>query len=136
MSDLGMLRLTTQTVDMGDGGFYRMITGAEWEGPPVALIHDQDIYELPDWAIALDGSLVQIGEYVLRNTGIYDWPSLAAYYYRVDDGLPYWVWWRLMRAVEGFTVRAVLTLAVWGLGAWPKQGTIPSWRDVKRRWQP
>jgi hypothetical protein len=133
MNNLGTMVLHQQNIEMGDD-YYRMIVDAEWQGPPVTLINRFLLEELPDWAVSSDGEMIQIGPYVLRNTGVYEPAPRAFYCYRVDSGLEYWLWWRLCQSLDFVWRRILLTLAVWGLAQWPRQGEYPTWRHVLRRW--
>lgn len=133
--DLGWLIVTTQRIETGDGECYYAITGAKWDGPPLTRIDDQVLYQLPDWAIALDGELIQVGPYILRATGVFDFSSRGEYYALVDGGEVYELWWRTWRFLDFVWRRLLLTMAVWDLAKWPQAGTYPTWGDVTRRWK-
>jgi len=136
MNATGMLQLTEQLIETGDGHFYRHITDAKLvEGPPIVLVSDRTLNILPDYAIAMDGELVQLGELVLRRTIVRDVAACAEYYYIVDGGLAHWLYWRINEALELVWARVILTLAVWRLAEWPREGAVPSWGDVARRWR-
>ena len=135
MSELGTLTIHTEFVEIRPGQEYRQITGADWEGPPITVIDQWALEWLPEWAIAHEGELIQIGSYVLRRTGLFSFSRCGYYYQLVDEGEVYWLWWRICQVAELVWGRALLTLAVWGLAKWPEYGCRPTWGDVVARWR-
>ena len=94
----------------------------QWHGPVTApallSLPAGDISSLP-WPLVLIEDRPWIGGGLYVRTDVRWWRVTAARY-------------ALRRAWEWFTMRAVLTLHVWGLAHY-EHGKIPSWRDVGRR---
>lgn len=133
-TDVGFLRLTVQIVEIGELR-YRMIADAEIDGPPLVLVGDSTLAMLPDWAMSLDGELVQIGPLVLRSIDVRHYPTMSTYYCLVDSGEVYALWWWLCARLDSLWQRMILTLALWGFAEWPRDGDVPTWNDVKRKWK-
>lgn len=130
----GSVRIEYRWVEINDFQRRPEIKDVAWEGPPFAPICEWDIDHLPASA-KLGSDLVQLGPYLLRRTRDYDPARLAHYWVIVGQGE--WVLFasRVTRVLEGAWHRLLLTLAVWGLAAWPEFGREPRWSDVVRRWR-
>lgn len=116
MSRRAQIQVTRTT-----GPFESVTHTYAWDGPidaPVLIGYENDRNSLP-WPLHLieDQPWMMGGIYI--RTDVRWWRVTAARY-------------ALCQAWEWFTVRAVLTLHVWGLARY-QLGARPSWKDVGRR---
>lgn len=132
--DAGRVEVVTQLRQIGPDHWTHKIVEVKWEGAPFAPISEYIIRDLPSWAKVGD-DLVELGPYILRRTKDQDY-ALGGYYWKiVGQGEWLWLYWRMMRYLEGIWWRLLMTLAVWGLAEWPEYGQVPRWADVVRRWK-
>lgn len=134
-SEIGYLKINTEWCDDPDGSSHAELVGVEWQGPPLIFIQERQLDFLTGQCVKPHPDLIEIGPYVLRRIGE-PAPSARGYYWLlVGQGEWYWLRWQLRRGLDSFWRRIVMTLAVWGLADWPDYGSLPSWRDVMKRWR-
>jgi hypothetical protein len=91
---------------------YNEVVGAEWHGPPIAVIAERVVADVPHWA-KIDDTLMQIGQYVVQRTDEYDVAVGGYYWKKVGEGDLYMLRWRICEAVSRFARKIGLTIAIW-----------------------